>query len=189
MATRIIRKKTDSYSGFFEWLKLNWLIVCAVLLVFPVFYRWVTTLFAQVKAGQLKADTIVSNAQNGKSSPNIITQKSFNIFKKYPKVSPTEMERYKAVSQQVAIALGTNVEDNHYILNTDLFNVSAWSEDENKVISLLKTVPTTFPIVEDLYYNVFTRSRNLKTDLYKYLSVSEIAQLKKVFAKYGKKWL
>lgn len=183
------RKPVSSDSGFFEKLQTHWLLIVACLLVFPFVYRWFTGLIAQAKASQYNAQTIVSNAQNGKSSPNIIEQKSFDIFKKYPKVKPPEMDRYKAVAQKIAIALGENVEDNHFILNTDLYNVNAWTEDEATVVKLLKTVPTTFPIVEDLYYNVFTRSHNLKTDLYKYLSASDLSEVKKVFAKYGKKWL
>ncbi|QKJ63834.1 hypothetical protein [Flavobacterium sp. M31R6] len=190
MTARINYKKpVSSDSGFLQILRTNWLLLVALLLAMPVLYRWITNLIAQMKGANLSAEKIVNNAENGKSSPVIITKKSFDIFKKYPNVKPSEMERYKAVAQKVAVALGTNVEDNHFIVNTDLYNVNAWFEDEKTVVGLLKTVPTTFPIVEDLYYNVFTRSRNLKTDLYKYLGVEELVQIRGVFKKYGKNWL
>lgn len=189
MIPRNVVKKPVSSAGFFQTIKTNWLLVVACLLLLPLVYRWVVSLIAQAKASTYKAETIVNNSQNGKSSPVIISQKSFDIFKKYVNVKPAEMDRYKAVAQKIAISLGTNVEDNHFVLNTDFFNVSAWTENEASVVKLLKTVPTTFTIVEDLYFNVFTRSRNLKTDLYKYLSASELAEVKKTFAKYGKKYL
>lgn len=191
MSTRFVQKSNPATnSGIINYIKMNWVLILAILLVVPFLYRYISELLAKAKAQTLKNETIVSNAQNAKSSPTIISQKSFDIFKKYPKVKPPEMERYKTVAQKIAIALGTNVEDNHLVFGmVDLYNVNSWVEDENEVVKLLKTVPTTFPIVEDLYYHVFTKSRNLKNDLLSYLSKSDLEKVRSTQKRYGKNFI
>lgn len=186
MATKFTRKEpAPTSAGFFSIVSTNWIIIVALLLMLPSLIRWFSNLIAQIKAGITNAKTTINNAENGQSDPSIIAGKSFDVFKKYPNIKPPEMDRYKAVAQKIAKALGTNVEDNHFIANVDLFNVEAWTEDEAGVIKLLKTVPTTFKVVEDLYFHVFTRSRNLKTDLYEYLSESDLNEVRKKWKLYG----
>lgn len=189
MATRITQKNPSNTGGFFMMLKANWLLIASILLILPVLYKYIMYLYASMSSTDITAKTTVNNAQNGTSSPNIISKKSFDIQKKYPNLKANELERYKTVTQQIALALGTNVEDNHFIFGFDLYNVKALNEDEAKVVTLLKTVPTVFPIVEDLYFNVFTRSRNLKTDLYQYLSDLDIKTLRDFYKRYKKNWL
>lgn len=179
----------NAFTGVLEFIKTNWLLLLAALVALPFVYRYVNNILAQIKASNLSKDVAVNNSQNGVSSPVIIQQKIVTIKKKYPNLSVASMEKCKTVAQKIALALGTNVEDNHNIMGADLYNIAAWSEDESEVVKLLKTVPGTFPVVEDLYYNLFTRSRNLKTDLVKYLSQSDLKNIRAVYKKYNVNWI
>ncbi|MEA9414262.1 hypothetical protein, partial [Flavobacterium sp. PL02] len=71
----------------------------------------------------------------------------------------------------------------------DLYNISAWSEDEKGAISILKKHTGTFPILEELYYKTATKSKNLRNDILKYLSSSQYNDLAKFYKSKGYNWL
>lgn len=194
MAVARQRVRSQSVKGWFflkalPFLKRYGLIIIVLTFGLPPLIRYIRTQIALLKGNTIDNKTIVNNAENGVASPVIVKQKITVIKKKYPNLTATDMERMSTVAQGVALALGTNVQDNHFVFSTDLYNVGAWVENEDEVIRLLKTVPSTFPVVEDLYYSVHTRSRNLKNDLLKYLSKSDLEQIRKVYKKYGKTFL
>lgn len=170
-------------------LQNNGLYLVAVLFAIPYIVRYFNS--QENKDNIQSTDLAVkkNNAENAKQDPVIIKKKETVLKNKYPNLTAKDSTRLKNVAQAVAYALGTNPEDNHFIANTDLFNVSAWAEDEKEAVKQLKTVTGTFSIVEDYYYHLFTRSRNLKSDLYKYLSPSDLAQLRLTYKKAGKSWL
>ena len=177
--------KSLSTSKAVDFLKSNGIYLLAVVFLIPYIVRYFKNEDNKDEIQKLDIAVKKNNAQNGKSDPNIIRSKESLLRKKYPKMDSKTSARVRAVAQGVAISLGTNVEDNHFVLNTDLFNVAAWGENEAEAVKLLKTVPGTFPAVEDYYYSLFTRSRNLKTDLLKYLSKSDLSTLRATYKKYG----
>lgn len=170
-------------------LQSNGIYLVAVLFAIPYIVRYFNS--QETKDNIQATDLAVkqNNAENAKQDPTIIKKKETELKTKYPSLKASDSTRLKKVAQAVAYALGTNPEDNHFIANTDLFNVSAWGEDEKEVVKQLKTVTGTFPIVEDYYYHLFTRSRNLKADLYKYLSPSDLTTLRLTYKKSGKNWI
>lgn len=194
MSTRF-RKISGANAPFIDKAKLffgqYWLLLVVVFLGFPPLYRYIKKEIAKTDASLENNAVIINSAQNSTSNPTTQKKKAQVIQKKYPNVTSNDMDRYSAVALKVAVALGTNVDDNHVILGgtVSFHNVSAWSEDEELVIKLLKTVPTTYPIVADLYYSVHTKSRNLTTDLIKLLSKSELEEIRKVQRKYGKSYI
>lgn len=170
-------------------LKNNGIYLVAVLFAIPYIVRYFNSQGTkdEIQAADLAVKK--NNAENGKSDPNIIQKKETQLKKKYPNLKASDSTRLKKVAQAIAYAFGTNPEDNHFVLNTDLYNVSAWAEDEDEAVKQLKTVTGTFPIVEDYYYSLFTRSRNLKSDIYKYLSPSDLTKLRLTYKKAGKNWV
>jgi hypothetical protein len=170
-------------------LKDNGVYLLAVVFLVPYIVRYFKNQDNKDQVQALDIATKANTAENAKVDPSIIKAKETKLKKKYPNLSAKDSTRLKNVAQAIAYALGTNPEDNHFVLSTDLYNVSAWSEDEKEVVKQLKTVTGTFPIVEDYYYHLFTRSRNLKNDLYKYLSPSDLIILRTAYKKVGKTWL
>lgn len=167
-----------------------WLVFAVLLFGIPMLKRYIDDQKAKNLANDEANKVVVNNSQNSTGNPVTIKKKSDVVQKKYPYVTTKDMQRYNTVAQGIAIALGTNVQDNIVIAGVvDWFNVEGWTENEDEAVRLLKTVPTTFPIVEDLYYNVYTNSRNLKYDLKKYLSSSDLEEVRKVQKKYGKTFI
>ena len=181
--------KTNQYLKLVSFFRSYWALLACILLAVPYLIRYIKLQKAKNEVARMDNVVKVNNAQNGKSSPNIIKDKIKLINVKYAKVSSAQKERAKSSTQKIAISLGTNVEDNHVIGSFEFFNVSATTEDEETVVKLLVLSPALFPLIEDYYYSVFTRSRNLKTDIYKYLSKQEIQKIRIVYKKYGFNWL
>jgi hypothetical protein len=170
-------------------LQTNGIYLVAVLFAIPYIVRYFNS---QEVKDEIQANDLAvkkNNAENGKADPVIIKRKETELKKKYPNLSAKDSTRLKKVAAAIAYAFGTNPEDNHFIANIDLYNVSAWSEDEKEAVKQLKTVTGTFPIVEDYYYHLATRSHNLKTDIYKYLSPSDLTTLRLTYKKAGKNWV
>ncbi|MBA0883804.1 hypothetical protein [Flavobacterium undicola] len=169
----------------------NAVYIVAVLFAIPYIIRYFNSQEQKDSSQALDLAVKQNSAENAKSSPTIINDKAKVINKKYPNLKSKDSDRLKTIAQKIAFSLGTNPEDNHIIFNgsVELFNIRALVEDENTVVKLLKTTTGTFPIVEDYYYSLFTRSRNLKTDLYKYLSAENISQLRVAYKKANKNWI
>ncbi|CAN1538476.1 hypothetical protein MCETHM1_01658 [Flavobacteriaceae bacterium] len=195
MTVKNMRKGGSKLDLFFNKAKIflskYWLLMLVLLFGLPPLIRYIRTQIALMKGNTEANKAIVNTAQNATANPVTIKKKTDAVQKIYPNVTTTDMQRYSTVAQGVAKALGTNVEDNHIVLSGtfEFFNVSALTENEDEVVRLLKTVPTTFPIVEQLYYNVHTRSRNMKNDLLKYLSKKDLDQIRAVQKKYGKTFI
>lgn len=172
-------------------LQNNWFYLLAVSMALPYLVRYFNSQDEKDEKQALDLAQKANTTQNAKSSPTIINAKAKQINKKYPNLKANDSERLKTIAQKIAFALGTNPDDNHIIFgnSVEFFNVRALSEDEATVVKLLKTTTGTFPIVEDYYYSLFTRSRNLKNDLYKYLSRSDISQIRVAYKNAGKNWL
>lgn len=170
-------------------LKNNGIYLVGVVFLVPYIVRYFKS--QEVKDVKQSLDLAVktNSAQNNKVDPTIIKSKETSLKKKYPNLSAKDSTRLKTIAQSIAFALGTNPEGSTSVLNVDLYGVGSWVEDEKEVVKQLKTTTGTFPIVEDYYYHLFTRSRNLKTDLYKYLSSSDLTTLRTVYKKAGKSWL
>ena len=172
-----------------SFLSANWFLLLAVVMGLPPLLRYFKEQSNKNTVQDLKIEKDLNTEQNAKASPDIIRKKVAFFKKKYPNLSTKDIERLKTVAQKVAFSLGTNVQDQDTILGLEYNNISAWGEDEEVVVKYMKTVPNTFPVVEDFYYSLYTRSRNLKNDLYKYLSKNDLSLLRTTYKKYGKTWL
>lgn len=187
---------TRKSSNFLEqklipFLKKYGIFILVFFLVAPLLYRWIMNLVTSVKSTNMDMATKQNTAENSQNNPNIIKQKTEAVKKKYPLVSTQRMEELKDITARVAYALGTNIEDNHQLFGgvVEFFNVKAWGEDEKEVVKQLKKTPGTFPIVEDLYYTIYTKSKNLKSDLLKYLTKKQLSELSAHYRTYGYKFI
>mgnify|MGYP003611656859 CR=1 FL=1 len=167
------------------------IFLVALFLVFPYAYKYLKRAIESVKNTNLEAIKEQNSNENAKASPDIIKAKVADVKKKYPTISQKTMDTIVASAFKIAEAFGTNVEDNHVLLGgtIDLYNISAWTEDEKTAISFLKKHTGTFPILEDVYYKTATKSKNLRNDIIKYLSKTQYNELAKFYKSKGFNWL
>jgi hypothetical protein len=189
---RNVRKKPNFLdTKVIPFLKKYGIFLIVLFLVFPYVYKWAKYAIQSIKNTNLETQQIQNANENGKADPIITKQKVVDIKKKYPKVNDKTMNTIVASAFNIAKAFGTNVEDNHVLLGgvIDLYNVSAWFEDEKTAMGYLKRHTGTFPILEEVYYKTATKSKNLKNDIMKYLSQSQYKELANVYKKAGYNWL
>ncbi|SHF14158.1 hypothetical protein SAMN05444377_10489 [Flavobacterium fontis] len=200
-------RRTSPTSKFALFFKANWVQLLLALLfflfVFPWIYRKAQDAISSFKQNkqdnatdelknQIDNAIKVNSAENSTANPVTRTQKQTAVAKKYKskRLSKAKMRELANISENIAIAFGTNAEENGSLLGVDFFGdvpktFSAMTEDEKEAIKQLKKVPGTFGIVADYYYNVYTRSRNLKTDIKRFLTTSQIQELRDHYKKYG----
>jgi len=189
---RNVRKKPNFLdTKIIPFLKRYGIFLIVLFLAFPYVYKYLKRSIESVKNTNLEAKAEENRNENGKADPIIIKAKVKEIRKAYPNVSDKRMQEIATGAQKIAFALGTNVEDNHILFSgtMEVFNVAAWSEDEKAVIKELKKFTGTFPILEELYYKTATRSRNLKNDLLRYLSATDVKNMSNFYKKMGYNWL
>lgn len=172
-------QRKSNHSVGLSFIAKYWLLIILAVVGIPLGYRYWQNQKAKNEANKLSNFEYSNNVQNNSASPTIQEAKARVVHKKYPNLSDKKLRELNTNAQKLTYALGTNVEDNHRNSYIDLFNVAAWTENEALAVSLVKKHTGTFPILADLYYNVYTKSRNLKTDLLKYLSKSDLAEIRK----------
>lgn len=167
------------------------IFLIVLFLVFPYVYKYVKSAVNSIKNTNLEAEKTENANENAKANPIITKAKVEDIKKKYPTMSAKTMDAITASAFKIAKAFGTNVDDNHVLLGgaIDLYNVSAWSEDEKTAITYLKKHTGTFPILEEVYYKTATKSKNLRNDIIKYLSNSQYKELANFYKSKGYNWL
>lgn len=182
-------KSSAKANGFLSFIMSYWWVIAIVILTvlsIPSIIRWIKRQKVKDQKANLSNEIEVNNSVNNVADPVKIAVKTAQISGKYPNVSAVKLNEIKTNAQKMAYALGTNVQDNHLLWQTvDLFNVRAWVEDEDEAVRIAKIHTGTFPILEDFYYHLFTKSRNLKHDLLKYLSKDNLNEIRASHLKYG----
>lgn len=176
-----VRNSTNR--SFLLLLKNNAFLIMAIILILifvvPYIKRYLDTAKAKKEQNDIKNNVNVNAVENASQDPNVIDKKATTIKKKYPLVSDELYKTLKSSAYAISKALGTDVENNHRNEYVDIFNVSGWTEDEEKVIQILKKHTGTYPVLQDLYYGLYTKSRSLNSDLLKYLSDSDLSKVRK----------
>lgn len=167
------------------------IFLAVLFLVFPYLYKYLKKTIEIVKDTNLEAKKEQNSNENAKADPTIIKKKVADLTKSYPTIPKKTMDTIVASAFKIAEAFGTNVDDNHVLLggSIDLYNISAWTEDEKTAISFLKKHTGTFPILEEVYYKTATKSKNLRNDIIKYLSNSQYKELANYYKSKGYNWL
>lgn len=199
--TRLNRnKKALSTSAFFTYVKRFWWILPLAYICIWAYYQIKKLIDSQetkLNIQEVKNNVVKTNVSNTNSSTSDKT-KQFNLIKqkfKYSKnVSPKTWDSLKSDAENLALALGTHAKNNRAWFDMDNWfgdrpDANSFFEDEKKATDILIKYPNTFPILEELYYKLFTRSRNLKSDIVQYIPEKSIIKLKQHYKKFGKTWL
>jgi hypothetical protein len=168
-------KNRSQLDGFFNWVKTNWVVVLGMLLVVPLLYRYLKdqAQITKVQNNEIKGENQVLENIN----PETRTNNANKI---------TADKGIQNAAAELAHHLGTKYSDtgNWY----DIFNFRGWTENDTEVLRILKYQVRNYHLVERLYFEVYSKRRNLKDDVNKLLDAKELVQLKEYFKKYGKVW-
>ncbi|WP_220761838.1 hypothetical protein [Flavobacterium sp. UMI-01] len=162
-------------NGFFNWLKTNWFFVLAILLVLPLVYRYLKD---QIQLNKLQNEEIKGENQLVDNvNPIVRTQNANQI---------TLDKGVQNAAADLAHHLGVKYSDaGHWY---DFLNPRGWTENDAEVLRILKYQVRNYHLVERLYYEVYTKRRNLKDDVNKLLDSKELSELKNYYKQYNKVW-
>lgn len=203
--------KASKIGAFFK-RNIIWIVVFSLIGIFLIpflIYRiqdFVSKLkqnkednITEIKSNQVKNEVKKNNTVNTNSSASSddLEYKYKVIKKKFSnrvKLSDTRLWiSLKNDSHNLAFALGTHATENRPLFGADWLpdrpDSSAFFENEAEALRILKKYPNTFDILAELYYSLATRSNNLKLDIKKYLSQSQIDELRKRHKNYKRTWL
>ncbi len=73
----------------------------------------------------------------------------------------------------------------HLGVNYDWYDPRRWTENDKEVAMLLMQQRPNINLVENLYYKVYTKNRNLKNDVYKLLDKTQLTQVQTYYKSKG----
>ena len=171
------KNKISAASQLLEFLKKYWLFIVFLLVGFPYLKRYLDDqkektrladearkLEAKKQADKTAAETKLVN------NTNPITQnKTRSLI--------TSNKELHSVSSNLAHHFGVAYSDtgNWY----DFLNPKGFTENDHEILQLLVTYRRYFVVIEKLYFEVDTNSRNLRKDIVKYLDPKDLKELRK----------
>ncbi len=169
MAQREIVNRIKSQANtvwFFDFLQKYWLLCAGIIVVYPLLKKWYE---------KFKQDAEEKELENKEKDLKIAVANPMTKLVEMNKIT-TDVTLHK-LADNVAFWLGTDKHTKDSPWYTWIFEPASNTEDEEKVVLELKKVKygSTVPKVVNLYY-VITR-RDLKADLKKYLSTSDLKKV------------
>jgi hypothetical protein len=169
------KKKPSQIDGFFIWIKSNALTLIGFLLVAPLLYRYLRD---QSQLTKIQNNEIKGENQIKENVDPDTRQLNANKITSNVGVQNSALE--------LSHHLGTKYSDagNWY----DIFNPRGWTENDKKVLEILKYQVRNYHLVEKLYFEIYSKRRNLKDDVNKLLDNKQLEELKLYYNKYNTIW-
>lgn len=169
------RNQPTMWADFIEWLKKNWLFVLGAIFVIPWVIRYVKQQNQALKeqTADIKSDIKITENKD----PEIQKKNADKI---------TVRADIQATARDLAHHLGVKYSDSGNWW--DFLNPKGWTENDKEVLRLVKFQVNNIHLVKKLYYEVYTKSRNLSDDVNKLLDDKELAELKAYYKKHKKVW-
>ena len=154
------RNQPTMWADFIEWLKKNWLFVLGAIFVIPWVIRYV----------KQQNQALKEQTADIKSDVKIIENKDPQIQKNNADKITVRAD-IQATARDLAHHLGVKYSDagNWW----DFLNPKGWTENDKEVLRLVKFQVNNIHLVKRLYYEVYTKSRNLADDVNKLLDDKE----------------
>ena len=175
MVARNYQKSRSQLDGFLNWLKSNWIVVLGAFFIVPFLYRYLIDQKQQTdeKKEEIKGEVQVLenvNPETRKSNADKITTR-------------TDVQN---AASDLAHHLGTKYNDagNWY----DFLNPRGWTENDKQVLKILKYQVYNFHLLNRLYYEVYSKRRNLKDDVNKLLDTPQLVELKEYYKQHNRVW-
>jgi hypothetical protein len=169
--------QNHAFNDAFDFIKRNWLIIAGMLLVIPYLKRYLEDQNTKniinqgdnfVKEAEAKAEILkdIKLVENG--NPLSQNQKRKAI---------TASSALWAASASLSHDLGVKYKDAGNWWN--FLDPRGWTENDKSARKTLVYQRNNFAILEKLYYEVDTNSRNLRSDILKFLDKDELTYLRR----------
>ncbi|PWA08973.1 hypothetical protein [Flavobacterium laiguense] len=170
-------KQTDYGTQFMEFMQKYWMVIGGLIFVYPLLKRY---LAKQKELAIEQNNNLVVDQQ--KSNATYVKEIRY-INNMDPKKQLTE--RQKITGSKELWAASTNLANDFGVIYSDdsnwydIFNVRGWTENDREIRNTLSKYRNYFGILEKLYFQVDTNSRNLRKDILKYLDPQELKEIRK----------
>jgi len=144
-----------------EFIKSYWFIIIGIFVLVPYAKAFLKKMAVKNEVDNVSNQVSQNSQINALDNPLIQMNEADKILKNYSKA---QRERFKADVQQYAYHMGTA---------TGLSWWQTLTENDAKAVVILNTWIQHLPKFSELYYGVYTESRNLKTDFNKLTDESE----------------
>jgi hypothetical protein len=186
MRSKITTKRGSQKPRFIQFIQDNWLFLLAVLFVLPYILKMIREVINSMKENAIKLKVENSNVENAQWIPQTIEEKLYKLlFMKY-KISDKKIrERLSASTLSIVNDLGIKYSDDssQWYQITD---IRGWTENDKSIGDTLVREGHNYKFLEQIYYNVYTQSRNLSADLLKYLDKDQIERVRRAHKSIGK---
>jgi len=172
------RNKTENLpTQIIEFLKKYWLFIVALLVGYPYLKRYLDEQAEQTRLAQeqLKIEAQKQEAKNKAETKLVNNQDPGKQATARKKI--TVNKELHSVSSSLAHHFGVAYSDNGNWY--DFLNPRGFTENDKEALQLLVSYRNYFAVLEKLYYEVDTNSRNLRKDIVKFLDPKELATLRK----------
>lgn len=167
MYRRTPYKKTASNQKFWRFSNIwAWVaVIVLILLIFPL-YRYIRNQHQKNVDQSERQEKEVKLTEN--QNPVIQQTKADKI---------TTRKDVQTAAQELAHHLGTKYSDagNWW----DFLNPRGWTENDKKVADIVITQRYNYNLLKQLYYECYSNSRDLTTDILKLVDASELARIRK----------
>jgi len=170
----MIKKKQtpdNAVMQILDFFKKNWFLIVACVMAYPMLKRYMDD-----QAQKTKENT----QENQKKDSYAINQNPLTQQQRRDKI--TLRKDIQKDAALLAHHLGTKYSD----VGTDwlasikgFLDPKGWSENDAEVRTILIKERLNFAIIEKLYYTTETNSRNLRSDILKYLDPKELKEVQK----------
>lgn len=144
-----------------QFLKENWLFLVGIIVVFPYLRAFMQKMAVKTQVDDVKNDMDLNAQINALDNPVLQESEADKILRNFPK---SQKERFKADVKQFVHHLG---------INYPSYDPRSWTENDKEAVEILMRWVKLLPKFQELYYQVYTKSRNLKTDFYKLIDQDE----------------
>lgn len=142
-------------------LKDNWLFLLGIMVVFPYLRAFMQKMAVKSQVDDVKNDMSLNSQINALDNPILQETEADKILKNLP---IAQRERLKSDVKQFVHHLG---------INYNWYDPKSWTENDKEAVLILMKWVKLLPTFSQLYYSVYTQSRNLKTDFHKLIDNKE----------------
>lgn len=169
--------QNNAVNDSLDFIKRNWLIITGLLIAIPYIKRYLDDQKTAISIN--KAENVVKETQAQtqiiKEIKLIENQNPLTQLQKRAKI--TSNTALWSASTSLAHDLGTKYKDAGKWYN--FLNPRGWTENDESARKTLVYQSKNFYLLEKLYNQVDTNSRNLRNDILEYLDKDELTYLRK----------
>jgi hypothetical protein len=152
---------TNNENPAITFVKNNWLFILGIMVVFPYLKAWFEKMAIKSKVDDVKNDMSLNSQINALDNPKLQESEADKILKNFP------------IAQRERLKADVKLFTHHIGINYNWYDPKSWSENDKEAVNILKKWVLLLPVFANLYYSVYTQSRNLKTDFNKMIDEKE----------------